>query len=185
MLRNAPMEFPARMCHPKGEEHMTKSQSGFSLIELLVAIAIIGLIVGMALPNLLGVRQRARDSQRKSESQQLKTALQLYFNDYKRYPEGSVDGDAINGCGADGASACPCVTADFAAGGMGCDTVYMSAFPHEFGTNMRYFDVNSGAGYCILATLENISDSDISVSQQRCQNICGSMGSDDYAACSE
>lgn len=162
-----------------------KTSKGFSLLELLVAIAIIGLIIGISLPNFFGARQRARDVRRKGEAQQLKTALQLYFNDYQRYPDGSVDGDVINGCGVNGVSACPCASASFAAGGSGCDTVYMTNFPNEFGTGIRYYEVNSGSGYCILATLENISDSDVSVSQQRCQNICGSMGSDDYAVCSE
>lgn len=170
---------------------MCMKEKGFSLIELLVAIAVIATIIGLALPNFLGIRSRARDTRRKSEMNELKTALQLYNNDYKIFPlPGGSPPTGIAGCGADGTTLCPAGTCgvDFAAGGIGCDTVYMTKFPGELGTSMLYF--SDGTNYCLTDTLENISDSDLTTSYSRCNAICnplrgGDLDSTDYAVCSE
>lgn len=163
----------------------SKSHNGFSLIELLVVIAIIAAIIGLALPNYLGARGRARDARRKGEMNNLKTALQLYNNDYKAFPlPGGSPPTGIAGCGANGDILCPATcTIDFAAGGAGCDTVYMTKFPGELGTSMLYF--SDGTNFCLKVSLENASDSDIAVSQDRCAAKCSGLGNTDYAVCSE
>ena len=68
-----------------------KQKEAFTLVELLVSIAVIATIIGLALPNFLGARTRARDARRKGELGQLKTALQLYYNDYS-LPGGMLGG---------------------------------------------------------------------------------------------
>lgn len=164
---------------------------GFSLIELLVAIAVIATIIGLALPNFLGARTRARDTRRKGELNQLKTALQLYYNDYKLYPASQNGGvgklNYIAGCGADGDTLCPAgCSVDFAAGGTGCNTVYMTNFPGELGTSMFYYQVSLGADFCLKGSLENASDSDITTSQSRCAALCSAyVSGTDYVTCSE
>lgn len=167
-----------------------KEDSAFSLIELLVSIAIISSIVGLALPNFLGARSRARDARRKGEMKELKTALQLYNTDYGSYPgdSGGPVYSQIVGCGADGDAVCPCSSSlDFAAGGAGCDTVYMTDFPSEFGTSLFYY--SNGSDFCMKTTLEIQSDQDIDTSFDRCSSRCaavgGSLSSTDYAVCSE
>lgn len=166
-----------------------KSTRGFSLIELLVSIAVIATIIGLALPNFLGARIRARDTARKSEVQQFKVAIQLYYGDYGEYPadSGGPMYGVVKGCGIDGTTSCPCSgTVDFAAGGSGCDTVYMSVLPEEFGTSMFYYQKNSGTDYCLKVPLENASDGDITTSQGRCAAICPDTASGtDYIVCSE
>jgi prepilin-type N-terminal cleavage/methylation domain-containing protein len=62
------------------------SQSGFSLIELLVAMGIIAVLTGMASFNFNQSRVRARDVQRKNDLSQLQKALELYKNDHRVYP---------------------------------------------------------------------------------------------------
>ena len=161
---------------------------GFTLIELLVVISIIGMIVGVSLPNFLGARERARDTKRKAEMQQLKTALRLYYNDYGKYPPTTVGGlSKIAGCGADGKQNCPCnATVDFAAGGAGCDMVYMKKFPSDYGTKLFYYQVASGDDFRLSDTLENASDSDIATSQSRCPSAGGSScAGNTYCVCSE
>lgn len=166
-----------------------QSTHGFSLIELLVTIAIIATIIGLAVPNFLGARSRARDARRKGEMRQFQSAVQLYDNDYKIFPadSGGPLYNLVIGCGANGTTACPCsASVAFAAGGTGCGTVYMTQFPNEFGTSMYYYQRSSGSGYCLKVPLENASDGDIAASQARCAAACtGLYSGTDYIVCSE
>jgi len=63
-----------------------KSNKGFTLIELIVVISIIGVLSTLIINNLNDARARARDAKRKQELSGLKTALRLYYNDYQTYP---------------------------------------------------------------------------------------------------
>src|SRR5437588_640087 len=64
------------------------SSKGFTLIELLVVIAIIGILATIVMVNVLSVRSRARDTQRKSDIRQIQSALELYRADQGSYPNG-------------------------------------------------------------------------------------------------
>jgi len=68
------------------EELKIKKQKAFTLIELLIVIAIIGILATLIIANLSQARARARDSQRKAQLQQIATALQLYFDVKNDYP---------------------------------------------------------------------------------------------------
>lgn len=56
-------------------------KKSFTLIELLVVIAIIGTLSALFLPNFMSARERARDSQRKSDLRQIQKAFELYKQD--------------------------------------------------------------------------------------------------------
>lgn len=58
------------------------NEQGFSLIELLVVISIIGLLSSLAVVSLNGARQKARDAVRKADMAQLRTALNMYYDDH-------------------------------------------------------------------------------------------------------
>jgi general secretion pathway protein G len=62
-----------------------KFSKGFTLIELLVVISIISLLSALLLSNFVGVRQRGRDGQRKSDLRQIQSALELYRADNGTY----------------------------------------------------------------------------------------------------
>lgn len=74
-----------------------KRNSGFTLIELLVVIAIIGILSSTVLVSLSNARAKARDAWRLSELTQIKTALELYYSKYNRYPDPSSDAGAACG----------------------------------------------------------------------------------------
>src|SRR3954470_5330673 len=65
---------------------LLKKEQGFTLLELLIVIVIIGILAVLIIPNLTAGPQRARDSQRKSDLRNVKTALETYFNDNNAYP---------------------------------------------------------------------------------------------------
>ena len=66
---------------------MRKSnQKGFTIIELLVVIVIIGILVALALPQLFAAQARGRDTERKNDLKNIKTQLETYYGDNGAYP---------------------------------------------------------------------------------------------------
>ncbi len=73
-------------------------KNGFTLVELLVVISIIGILAGIALVAFRSSQARSRDVQRKSDLKQTANALELFYADYQKYPQASADNNL---------SACP------------------------------------------------------------------------------
>lgn len=61
-------------------------QKGFTLIEILVVISIISFIMSSAMYNLNISRMKARDSERIQMLKAFELALELYYDDYGKYP---------------------------------------------------------------------------------------------------
>lgn len=59
-----------------------KSQKGFTLIELMVVIVIIGILVAIALPNFIGAQDRAKISSVKANMHTVQTMLETYAVDW-------------------------------------------------------------------------------------------------------
>lgn len=62
------------------------SQRGFTLVDLLVIVSVIGLLLSLMLTSVNVLRARGYDTTRKAEMRQLQTALELYHNDHGEYP---------------------------------------------------------------------------------------------------
>ncbi len=65
---------------------MKRNKKGFTLIELLIVVAIIGIIVAIAIPNLLNAIQRAKQRRTMGDQRSIGTAVEAYGVDYNRYP---------------------------------------------------------------------------------------------------
>jgi prepilin-type N-terminal cleavage/methylation domain-containing protein len=52
----------------------------FTLVELLIAVAILSILTGLASVSYINVQQRGRDAQRKNDLSQMKIALSTYYN---------------------------------------------------------------------------------------------------------
>lgn len=70
-------------------------QKGFTLLELLVVIGIIGLLASIIVVNLTGARRRARDTKRVADIRNLQTASEDYYGKNGKYP--TVIGDLVTG----------------------------------------------------------------------------------------
>lgn len=83
-------------------------QRGFSLVELLIVVAIIGIIAAIAVPNLVRAREAADSASAVSSCRTLNTAQNLYYNSFTAYgtlaelvPFGTVDPNLGSGTKSD------------------------------------------------------------------------------------
>ena len=65
------------------------ARSGVSLLEVMIALAIIALIAGLAAPRLLGAFDRAKSQAASVQMANIKGALQLFYLDVGRFPSES------------------------------------------------------------------------------------------------
>lgn len=61
-------------------------QFGFTLIELMVVIVILGILAGLIIPRIMGRPEEARQLKAKIQIESLETALKLYKLDNGTYP---------------------------------------------------------------------------------------------------
>lgn len=126
---------------------------GFTLVELLIVIVIIGILAGIGLGSFASTQRKGRDARRKADLDNIVKALESYYNDYGQYPLGD---DLIEGCGA-GAD---CAWGDEWQDANG--TYYMVQIPEDPADGYLYFyNSADGSDFQIYSRLENLQDMDI------------------------
>ncbi len=127
-------------------------KKGFTLIELLVVIAIIALLSTLSVVALNSARAKARDARRVSDIKQVRTALEMYFDQNMAYP-------AVGATSTLGMASSSCLTASGWTTTAGCTgTVYMQNVPDDpqnTGTKIYTYAVGStNSTYTIAYYLE-------------------------------
>jgi prepilin-type N-terminal cleavage/methylation domain-containing protein len=69
----------------RGQQRVAGS-SGFTLVEIMVVVAIIGIILAILIVNIMAAQSQARDETRLENIATIQLALGLYFNKYESYP---------------------------------------------------------------------------------------------------
>ncbi len=125
-----------------------KKITGFTLIELIVVMAIISIIATFLMANFAGVRERSRDATRKSDVSQIRNALEIYRSDEGFYPSTLYPA---------GTTEC---TSEYPLTNDAGTVVYMEKIPCDPSDNSAYeYTVSADQlTYTIRACLENDND---------------------------
>lgn len=62
------------------------NQKGFTIVELLIVIVVIGILAALVISTFSGVQARARDAQRQTDIKSLSTQLEVFYTDNGGYP---------------------------------------------------------------------------------------------------
>ncbi len=114
-----------------------KNKQGFTLIELIIIITILGILAAMISGNFITSLKKGRDARRKADLEQIQRALEMYYEDKKAYP----------------------LTADWTFGGQFTDLasgkIYMVKVPNDPISGKSYEYQSNGSYYKLYACLEN------------------------------
>lgn len=147
-----------------------RHRRGFTLIELMVVIVILGILTTIGTFAFMSSQKKARDSRRKSDLTELAKALEMYNNDRGVYPGGT--GGKIMGCGASYTAECAWGTTF---GKTTAPTViYMIKLPKDPTETRNYYYEAVTKGYRLYARLENLEDATIPTTGSREYSVlCG------------
>ena len=155
-------------------------QRGMTLIELMIVVAIIGILATFVLTNLSGARERARDARRKADLDGISKGLRLYYNDSQGFPPSTSD-YAITNNPWGGPLTNTAATTTY--------VNYLSYDPSSAGTNnvsYQYYSPSTDQ-FLLVASLENLSDPDAAISRQVCSTLysgfSGTKSANDYTVC--
>jgi prepilin-type N-terminal cleavage/methylation domain-containing protein len=68
-----------------------KKNLGFTLIEIIIAVTIVGVVFGVVISSAAAIQRSGRNTQRQSDLTALQSALQQYYADQHFYPQNPVD----------------------------------------------------------------------------------------------
>lgn len=58
---------------------MKKAQKGFTLIEIMIVVAIIAILAAIAIPNFIAYRKTSQENSCKANREQIRTACEAYY----------------------------------------------------------------------------------------------------------
>jgi general secretion pathway protein G len=122
---------------------MRTNQKGFTLIEILIVVAIIAILASVVLVGLGPTQQKGRDARRLSDLREIQNGLELYYNANGSYPDGNSTQEPVSTMYSNNAS-------QFTSAGIS------QAFPGDptGSGNFQYEYYSNGTSYAIGDCLE-------------------------------
>ena len=123
--------------------NMTKrnKRNAFTLVELLIVIAIIGIVTVIASSSFISAQKKSRDASRKASLKSLSDALNMYYSDLGLFPSSiTYGGQLVSG-----------------------NVVYIKKIPTETAKSVKqfYYQVSSTQkSFRLYTNLENSDDKD-------------------------
>ena len=120
---------------------MKNHTKGFTLVEILIVVAIIGILASVALIGLGPVQRKGRDTRRISDMKQVQSGLELYFSKNGHYPTGIAQWSDLQTM-------------------LGAAGISVSNIPNDprTGANYCYASDSAGTTYVIEATFEDTTN---------------------------
>ena len=84
-----------KMLSRDSQERKLRSQAGFTLVELLVVLVIIGGLTALVAPNFIGQSEKAKPQTARVQLESLRNALDMYHLDVGRYPSSQEGLEAL------------------------------------------------------------------------------------------
>lgn len=135
-------------------------RSGFTLMEIMVAVTIMVIISGVSLGAFTFSQRKSRDAKRKSDLSQIARALEMFNEDFGRYPLG-FDGNIVGCQSSAGVDLEVCDWGEVFSGYPGgVYQLYMSKLPDDPKVNFDYYYESDGNNINLYAALENGKDKD-------------------------
>ena len=75
------------------DQQWKRLRSGFTLVELLISIAIVGLLVGLAVPAMQSIRETSRNTSCRNNLRQISLAILNYEASHRHFPPGTLGFD--------------------------------------------------------------------------------------------
>ena len=63
-----------------------KHQSGFTIVELLIVIVVIGILAGLVITTFTGIQQKARNTERQTDVKAIHGQVEAYYAQNGKYP---------------------------------------------------------------------------------------------------
>lgn len=160
------------------------SIKAFTLVELMVVMAIIGILATLIVGGFRSSQLRGRDAQRKSDLKQLANALELFWADYGKYPAASSGKIAACSYNRSTGVGSPCDWGDTTDSFSDTRPVtYMNIIPKDPSKSLYYWYVVSASGdkFQLFARLENTQDKSIVAGLSQ---LCGTSTNCNFAVTS-
>ncbi|HZY19495.1 MAG TPA: prepilin-type N-terminal cleavage/methylation domain-containing protein [Ramlibacter sp.] len=93
--------------HCRPQRAATRPQAGFTLIELMITVAIIAILAGVALPSYRDYVRRGAIPEALAHLSDYRVKMEQYFQDYKDFGTAAGAGNCANGAGAPAWNAFP------------------------------------------------------------------------------
>lgn len=121
-----------------------KLHKGFTLLELMIVMVILGILASLLTGQYLSSLKKGRDAKRKADLEQIQRALELFYEDKKAYPTFAFTW---------GKKLCETKTGD----DCGMEKVYMQRIPSDPQSDKIYEYATDATGglYRLYACLEN------------------------------
>lgn len=124
-------------------QNASLKNQGFSLLEMLVVMAIMGIILTVSAVSYLTIQQKGRDSRRQTDIEQLRTALEVYRSQTGAYPSIAADNTWANASNLNNVLVTPGYMQKIPS-----DPQQSATYPYQ------YKSWNSWQRYCIVAYFE-------------------------------
>jgi type II secretion system protein G len=141
-------------------------KKSFTLLELMIAIVILGVLSALISGNFFTSLKKSKDARRKADLEQIQRALEMYYEDKRAYPTQAAD-------------------SGFPFGGKFCETptcssnekIYMQKAPNDPVSSYSYQYQSDGTYYRLFSCIENTLDQGPGVKQTGYTGTnCGSCG---------